>query len=92
MMTETTIFSCDHIGVAGTTKVFINKTESGYEARVGVGIMGMTNIPLDELADMNPFNDDFHDNFARGVGTTEEEALAALKQDMHSLCESVWAF
>lgn len=88
----TTIYPCDHIGVAGTTKLFVQKHDDGtYEARIGIAIMGTTNMEWDELENANPFDADFHDNYADGKGATEEEAIAALKRDMRETADSLWS-
>ena len=39
----------------------------------------------------DPFNDLFHDNYASGIGANEDEALEAMKNDMKSLADSLWA-
>lgn len=92
-MTEPySFFHCDCIGVAGTTPVVVRKHGDGtYEARVGIAIMGGTNMPLEELAGKNPFDDDFYDNYAQGHAATEEAAITAMKRDMRSIADSVFA-
>lgn len=88
-----TIYRCEHIGVAGTTKLFVQKHDDGtYEARIGIAIMGTTNMTMDELENANPFDKGFRDNYADGKGATEEEAIAALKADMRSTADSIWSF
>jgi len=88
-----TIHQCSHIGVAGTTAVHVKKLPDGtYEARVGIAIMGYTNMSLDALEFANPFDDTFQDNFAQGLGTTEEAALTDLRADMNKTADSIWAF
>lgn len=88
-----TIHQCSHIGVAGTTAVFVKKMADGtYEARVGISIMGSTNMPWDDLKDANPFDDSFQDNFAIGIGASKEAALTDLKDDMNKTADSIWAF
>jgi hypothetical protein len=97
------VYSCDHIGVAGTTKVHVRQVQQArptkggrptirdvFEARVGIAIMGATANPeTDE--DSDPFSIRFRDNFARGYGTTEDEALEAMKADMRSIADTLWA-
>lgn len=86
------IHQCSHIGVAGTTAVFVKKQADGtFEARVGIAIMGSTNMPWDDLEHANPFDDSFQDNYAVGNGRTEEEALSDLKNDMRKTADSIWA-
>ncbi len=84
------IFQCPHVGIASTTPTFIQKTDEGFEARHGVAIMGHTNMPLEKLAKISPFDDDFNDNFARGVGATEREALADLDAVAKAIAKSLW--
>lgn len=91
MDSHVTIHQCSHIGVAGTTAVHVKRLESGkYEARVGIAIMGYTNMSWDDLKDANPFNDSFQDNFAVGIGDTEEAALSDLKSDMAKTADTLW--
>lgn len=86
-----TAFTCTSIGIAGTTKVFVKKTEDGgFEARVGIAIFGSTNRKDDGLKDANPFDKDFNDNYASGKGPTEQEALDALKADMEKTADGLW--
>jgi len=85
------IHHCSHIGVAGTTAVFVKKLPDGnFEARVGIAIMGYTNISLDELENASPFDASFQDNYAAGTGNTEEAALSDLKNDMRKTADSLW--
>lgn len=87
----TTVYQCDHIGVAGTTKLYVQKHDDGtYEARIGIAIMGTTNMEWDELKSANPFDATFRDNYAAGKGATEEGAIAALKRDMRETADSLW--
>lgn len=88
-----TVYRCSHVGVSGTTAVHLKRLPDGtYEARVGIAILGSTNMPWDDLKDANPFDDTFQDNFAVGVGASEEEAIADLKADIHKTADSIWAF
>lgn len=95
MMTEEiTLYKCTNIGVAGTTDVHVKKLPDGkFEARCGVAIMGATN--MDEAGfkacNYDPFHSEFYDNTAFGIGTTEAEALDALRADMSSIAVSLWA-
>jgi hypothetical protein len=97
------VYSCDHIGVAGTTKVHVRQVQQArptkggrptirdvFEARVGIALMGATANP-ETNEDSDPFSMRFRDNFARGYGTTEEEALEAMKADMHNIANGLWA-
>ncbi len=85
-------FQCSLIGVAGTTQLVFRRHGDGtWEARVGIAIMGSTNMPLDELAEKNPFDDDFYDNYASGHAATQEAAIKALVRDARSIADSIWA-
>lgn len=95
MSEKITVFQCSHIGVAGTTPVYVKRSEDGgFIARCGIAIMGSTNMDEEgfKACDYNPFHDKFYDNFAEGSGATEAEALDALKADMHQTADSLWAF
>lgn len=85
------IYQCSHIGVSGTTQVHVKRLQNGtYEARVGIAILGSTNMPWDDLKGANPFDDSFQDNFAVGIGDTEEAALSDLKSDMAKTADTLW--
>jgi hypothetical protein len=95
MINPPAIFSCDHIGISGTTRVHVHHIQTGkpalripdiFEARVGIAIMGYCNP-----GDSDPFSHKFRDNYARGFGTTQEQAIEALKADIKSTAESIWA-
>ena len=95
MSEETAVFQCSHIGVAGTTPVYVKRMDNGtFKARVGIAIMGATNMDEAGFAacDHNPFHPEFYDNFAEGDGVTEDEALTALKADMNKTADSLWVF
>lgn len=85
MSKETVIFQCSHIGVAGTTPVHVKQMDDGtFKARVGIAIMGMTNMDEAEFeaCGHNPFSPKFHDNFAEGDGAHEmmETILAEFEE------------
>jgi hypothetical protein len=86
-------YACSHIGLAGTTPVTIKQTPGGFEARMGVAIFGHCNMNEEdfERAQFNPFHEEFHDNYVSGQGATEEEAIEALKKDLHEMHESLWS-
>ena len=86
------MFHCSAVGISGTTQVFVKEIGPlKYEARVGVAIMGKTNLPEEKLRNANPFDEDFHDNYATGEGPTRETAIEALKADIKKLSDSLWA-
>lgn len=88
---EVQIFTCGHIGVAGTTDVHVTKISADeYQARVGIALIGSTNMSEEELEGANPFDDTFHDNYASGNGATVEAAIAAMKLDMNKISDSLW--
>lgn len=85
-----TFINCATIGVSGTTRVAVQRRPDGQiEARVGIALLGTTQVPVESLKDMNPFDDDFPDNYAGGVGATEAEALAALKQNCREIADGL---
>lgn len=83
-------FVCSNIGISGTTKVYVIESEGKYIARVGVAIMGYTNMKAEALANASPFDKDFVDNYAEGEGDTKEAALEALKLDVKKMADSLW--
>jgi len=87
-----TAFICENIGVAGTTPCHVEKTDDGYEMRMGIAVFGSTNLDEEgfKRCDYNPFHPEFHDNYVSGKGATEEEAAESLKQDMKQMAESLW--
>ncbi len=88
----TTMYACESIGVSGITNVFVVKEGDIYTARVGIALMGSTNMSSEELAacNYNPFHENFRDNYAKGTGSTEEEAINDLKADLRKLADSLW--
>lgn len=90
MTREFTVFNCSQAGVAGTTKVFVRKVGDKFVARVGIVILGSTNMKEGELAVSNPFDPDFEDNYAEGIGVTQEAAIEDMKKDMGDIAESIW--
>jgi hypothetical protein len=89
---------CQHVGISGTTKVVVHHVQSGdpakdipdvFEARVGIAIMGDCNSETTE--DSDPFSSRFRDNFARGFGLTEEQAIRALKADMNRTADGLFS-
>lgn len=87
---DITSFNCESVGVAGTTRVVVRRAGDEWVARVGVAIMGCTNRPIEELAGADPFDMDFHDNFAQGRGKTKDEAIQALKADIAELSKGLF--
>ena len=49
MSEEKIVFQCNHIGVAGITDVHVRHVDGKYKARVGIAIMGSSNMSEDEL-------------------------------------------
>lgn len=90
-MSDLTFFQCDAVGVDGTTRVAVQRRPEGtYEARVGIALLGVTNVPIASLRDANPFDPDFPDNYARGEGATETAALEALKRSLRETANMLW--
>lgn len=89
-----TAFQCESVGISGTTQVFVRRMAadrgSAFVARVGIAIMGQTNMAPELLKDANPFDESFRDNYCEGVGGTQEEAIAALKRDIEETSQSLW--
>jgi hypothetical protein len=86
---------CENIGVSGTTDCFIKKTsDNEYEARIGIAIMGTTNMDKEmfKIAENNPFNSNFLDNYAVGIGATKEEAIENMKKSIKDIADSLQAF
>ena len=79
---------CEHIGVSGLSTPWIRPIIDGYEARVGVALLGMVQDPNNEID--NPFDPEYPENFCKGIGMTEEAALRALKADMLSMSQSLF--
>lgn len=94
MTDQITYYHCDsHMGVSGTTRLAIKKHSNGYEARIGIALLGSTNMDEEDFRACNydPFHPEFHDNYATGIGRTEEQAIERLKADMNSIADSIWA-
>lgn len=94
MSEEKIVYQCSHIGISGTTPVHVRKLADGtFEARVGIAIIGITNMDEAEFESCgyDPFSEKFHDNWASGKGATEAEALEDLKADMQSTADGLWA-
>jgi hypothetical protein len=89
-----THYTCSHVGIQGTTHVYLQRLQSNdcgeeiYEARVGVSMMGYTN---NHNRSINPFERDFRDNYASGYGTTKEKAMAALRNNIAVLSNGLWS-
>jgi hypothetical protein len=90
MNSEFTVFNCSHVGVAGTTRVFVKKVGDQFVARVGIAIMGSTNMKEEELALANPFDSEFKDNFCEGTGASVDAAVESLKNDIRETSETLW--
>ena len=87
-------FICENVGISGITPVVVKRNTNGtFEARMGVSIMGSTNMTEEDLdaCGRDPFKDNFLDNFVWGVGNTQEEAIEALKKDHKNMADLLWA-
>jgi len=92
MSDEIRYFICEAIGVSGTTPVTIKEDSNGFEARMGIALLGYSNLDEEGMrkAQYNPFHEEFHDNYVSGKGATQEEAIEAMKQDQRDICEGLW--
>ena len=92
-MEEVRGFTCSMIGLSGTTSPRVMKHDDGtFEARIGIAILGATNMSDEEMAeaDNNPFHERWYDNYAGGKGDTFEEAIENMKKEMKEIHESLW--
>ena len=93
-MKKITIYSCENIGVSGTTPChLVQLNDNKYEARMGFALMGATNMTEEQFkrVDYDPFHPEFYDNYAVGIGATEEEAIENMKEFLCEVGESLWA-
>ena len=95
-MTEklSTMFICKNIGISGTTECHVKENDDGtFEARMGFGLMGSTNMDKAgfEAANYDPFHELFYDNYHRGIGGTKEAAISAMKDDAADMMDAFWA-
>jgi hypothetical protein len=80
------VFVCRHVGVAKTTETWFQTNADGIiEARCGIALLGFSNMSEEQLKQANPFDAGFNDNYASGMGTTKDVALANLDQDLNRL-------
>lgn len=89
---NTSISVCCNIGVSGITPCMVRQTGDEFEARMGISFLGSAHMSDAELdaCGRDPFHDDFLDNFASGKGPTSDEAIAALREDMKKMAETLW--
>lgn len=87
-MEDLTSIACSSIGVAGTTRIHFRKVGENVAARVGIAIFGMTNVPHGQ--DDDPFDAEFRDNYAEGIGSTRDLALQDLRKDIQEISDSLW--
>lgn len=80
---------CSCIGVSKTTEVQVRQLSDGsWEARVGVSLFGAGfNRPEGWPAIVSPFDPEFAEceNYCKGQGNTEEDALKALGDDLKDM-------
>lgn len=84
-----THFTCSSVGISGTTDVVMREIPGGFEARVGIAILGRTNMSKADLKRLTPFDPEFHDNYGRGLGSTRGLALAALRRDLEMTADTL---
>ena len=90
-MGKTTICECKTPGMVGS-KIYMQKTQEGYEARQAIAIFGDFQMKEKDLEKIgyNPFHEDFRDNYVLGKGETEDAAIKDLERDSKSIYESLW--
>jgi len=83
-----------HMGISLTTDVHtkFHSDTNMYEAKCGVAFLGSPMMTEKQLKAIhhNPFHDKFQDNFAGGFGSTQDEAISNLKDDLTEMSESLW--
>lgn len=91
--TPTYLKFCQNVGVSGSTPCVVRQTGEEFEARMGIALLGDTQMSEDEFkkCDYNPFHDDFNDNFVSGKGDTEQEAIEAMKLDLKKMTDMLWS-
>lgn len=83
-----------NVGVSRTTPTVVRKFGNQFVARMGVALFGQTNMTDHELDAIrrNPFHKEFYDNYAEGVGATEEEAVKAMDEDAMKIGNSLFGY
>jgi len=91
-------------GVSGTTEIFCHERSEKermmdlkpgdlrrpkFEVRMGIALFGYNN---ENRRSDNPFHEHFDDNYVKGEGNTEKEALAELCREVSSTANSLWEF
>ena len=84
MTEQISVTICSNIGASGSTPCFVQQKGIEFEARMGIEILGNTQMTREEFAecDHNPFHEKFWDNFVSGKGLTQEEAIEAMLLDL----------
>jgi hypothetical protein len=88
-----TIRVCECVGVSATTPCHTRKISEGlYEARIGIALLGFSNMTDEERAACgdDPFSPDFRDNFASGQGDSEASAQAAMRECAQGIAASLF--
>lgn len=78
------------MGVTATTKAYVRPAAGGFEARMGVAVLGQANMKREQLERLTPFDAGFKDNYIEGSGPTEAEALEKMKEDMEALSKTLF--
>lgn len=83
---------CSNIGVSETTSHRMKYDGEQYEVRVGIAILGMSDMNDDEMreARFDPFHENWHDNYASGKGSTKDEAVENMHKDIKEIADSLW--
>lgn len=83
--------SCHTPGLSSLHEAVVVKRSDGvWEARMGFSLMGHLIDKRDE-PETDPFSDNFRENYGIGKGSTKAKALEALREDLMSTLESLWA-
>ena len=68
-----------NIGIAGFKVYWMrSKDNKSYWCKRAIAIMGTTNMSIEELESISPFDPKFNDNYVEGKGKTKKEAIENL--------------
>ena len=87
----TNVYRYQPTGVSKTTEYFFRDLPDGkLEVRCGIALMGCTNMTKEQLKTANPFSEAFRDNYAAGIGTNKDTALANLDEDIYNIAATLF--
>lgn len=82
-------FTCKHVGLSFVTDLWGHQREDGkYEVRQGFALFGR--LMSEQSQDGNPFDKNFIDNYAVGVGNDVAEALQEFEKSVESIAKTLW--